>query len=104
MALDIVVIRDDGDLDGGVIQDPLLSALPAALARGAKELNDASDTETVQIEAKHTPQAVIGKLVAVDDTNYGEVWVGRIVVVSHGQAGGAPHTMLTLRRKSWQTL
>lgn len=103
MAIDIIVVRGDGDKDGGVIQDALLSSLPAALQRGIKELNDAADTETVSVDAGFTPEAVVGALVAVDDSNYGERWIGRVVDVSHGKADGAPSTLLSLRRAVWQT-
>lgn len=103
MAIDIIVIRDEGDQDGGVIQEPLLSTLSAAIERGAKELNDATDTETVDITTAHNPALTIGKLVAVDDYNYGKVWVGRIVEVNHGQSGLEPETLIAVRRKAWQT-
>lgn len=103
MPIDIIVVRGDGDKDGGVIQDPLLSTLPAAIQRGVKELNDADDTETVEVDAAYTPEADTGLLLAVDDSNYGQVWVGRIMDVSHGVNGGAPRTLMSVRRKVWQT-
>lgn len=103
MAIDIVVLRGEGDKEGEVIQNPLISSLPAALARGAMELSEADDTETVTLDVMYTPAAAIGHIVAVDDSNYGQVWAGIVVEVGHGKGNAAPRTLLTVRRQVWQT-
>lgn len=103
MAVDIIVVRDAGDKDGGSIQDPLLASVVAALARGFQEIEDAEDTESVSIECLLNQDITIGKLIAVVDGNYGQTWVGRATAVNHGQSSGMPITYITLRRKTWQT-
>lgn len=103
MAVDIIVVRDAGDKDGGSIQDPLLASTLAALARGFKEIEDAEDTESVSIECLLNQNIQYGSIVAVVDSNYGQTWAGRVVSVNHGQSKGMPQTYLTVRRKTWQT-
>lgn len=47
MAIDIVVIRDSGDIEGEPIVDPLIGSIPCALQRGRNVLDGATRLVTV---------------------------------------------------------
>lgn len=104
MSIDVFVQRGDGLSRGEDIVDPLIGTIPAALARGKQELDENSELfETVDLDLPFTPYVADGKLIQIEDVEYGRVWIGKITNVSHNFSEGVTDldqtTRITVRRR-----
>lgn len=99
--IDIVAQRGDGDRPGNDIVEPLLSDLPAALARGKQELDDGELADQINLTIKLI-DVRLGEMDAVADSEIG-VWHGKVTAVRHefsiDESGNSTvETRLTIRR------
>lgn len=95
---DIIVIRGAGSHPGRDIQEPLLSTVAAALARGQAELDDGGPHDTVSLSCRYLPAARPGLLVEVRDVSRGWYWRAKIISVSHRLGLAKAETTLQLWR------
>ena len=98
--VDLVVVRGDGDRDGGEIFDPLLSATEVAIARGTQEINAATPVNTVTLQTVYRAGVRQGQLVEVLDAMQGETWRGIIMGIHHVVEGPAVYTQLEIEKEA----
>ena len=96
--IDIVVQRGLGDKPGPDIVDPLLSTIPAALARGTHEINASTSVDVVTLRTVYRPNVSTGGFCEVHDALQGVSWRGRIVGLTTNIAGTQVWTQLNLER------
>lgn len=95
---DIIVIRGDGDIDGGDIIDPLLTALEPALARGRQEIESHASARKVSLKTVFRAGVRKGQLVEVADSLQGPVWRGVIMGITHTVEGAQTYSTLDVER------
>lgn len=96
--IDVIVQRGAGNRPGQDIFEPLLSSVPAAVARGRSEIDVHSDLQTVSLSIVYRSGLEKGQLVEVHDDFTGEVWRGKIVGVQHTVVEDEISTELTILR------
>ena len=100
MAIDIIVQRPPGNRQGPDIIDPLLSTIPAAVARGRAEINANSGLQEVEMEVRFRSGLRLGQLVEVQDSLLNRTWRGKITGIRHVSTGGTVTTQLTVLKPS----
>lgn len=96
--IDIIVIRNQGDVDGGEITSPLLSAVEPALARGRQEIERNARSRRVTLRTVFRTGVRKGQIVEVADTLQGPVWRGVIMGISHVVEEVVTYTILDIER------
>lgn len=96
--IDILVVRGDGLRQGEDIEDPLLSSIEVALARGRNEIDANSGLQEVVVEATIKPSSLPGELAEVHDALMGRSWRGKVSGVHHRYARNSATTTFTLER------
>lgn len=98
----LCVIRGLGDKPGEDIIDGLISTDAVALARGASELDThATIMQGVDIDIVFRTGVQLGMVAEVHDLLNGDIWIGKIVGISHASNGGDNPSLvssLTLNR------
>ncbi|MBF0370987.1 MAG: hypothetical protein HQL52_16180 [Magnetococcales bacterium] len=79
--------REQGDLPGEEISDPLLSDYQALYARSEMELNAGEGLQTLEILALYRSSLEPGQLAEVHDAKYGRTFRGQIQSVQHETDG-----------------
>lgn len=98
MTIDIFVVRGAGDKRGPDIQDPMLTELAVAMARGRVEIDRATPSRSVQISANFKPGRKTGQLIEVADALQGKVWRGKITSLDNAIEGTKLVSRLTVER------
>lgn len=98
MSVDLIVVRGEGDRDGGEILDPLMATTAVALARGAQEVNASTPVNNVTLRTTFRPGVRLGQTVEVLDEMQGETWRGIIMGVSNVVEGPVVYTQLDIER------
>jgi len=96
--VDIIVQRGDGDRPGDDIQEPLLSDLGAALARGRAEIDRATLHDERTMACNYQATVGNGELVQSHDSGQAETWRGKIIGITHELRGPAVTTTLRVWR------
>ncbi len=96
--IDIIVQRGLGDRPGSDTSDPLLSTVPAAVARGTYEIDAATSVYLVSQRSEYRTGVVQGQLVEVHDALQGISWRGRVVGITHASRGATLWTDLEIER------
>lgn len=99
--IDLIVVRGDGDRDGGEIFDPLLSSTEVAIARGTQQINASTPVNTVTLQSIFRTGVRVGQLVEVLDAMQGETWRGIVMGLSHVVEGPTIYTQLEIEREAW---
>lgn len=96
--IDIIVIRDNGLVQGDDIVNPLISTLAAALARGEHELNETA-TGKIEKTLEIPYQAGIepGQFVHVQDDFLLEDYAGKVENVDIDVRNSPPQAFIQLR-------
>ena len=99
MSVDIFVIRGDGTKRGDDIVDPLIGSIPVAIVRGRNELDErASAMQQVEAATVYRTGVRLGQSARFADMQTGEVWVGKVVGISHTVEGVELTTSLQIKR------
>lgn len=96
--IDIIVIRNQGQTDGGEVTSPLLCAIEPALARGRQEIEKNATVRQVRLRTVFRPGVRKGQIVEVADILQGPVWRGTIMGLSHVIEGATSYTVLDIER------
>lgn len=96
--IDIIVQRGLGDKPGPDISDPLLSTVPAAIARGTYEIDSAISVYIVSQRSGFRVGVKLGELVEIHDALQGISWRGRIVGITHASRGATLWTDIDIER------
>ena len=96
--IDIVVIREPGDVDGGEISSPLLCDVNAARARGWQEIEAHAKARKVTERTVFRPGVRKGQVVEVLDALQGPAYRGVIMGLSHVVEGVTVYTVLDIER------
>lgn len=96
--IDLIVIRGQGDVDGGEISDPLLCSVEPALARGRQEIEKRARARRVRLRTVYRAGVLKGQIAEVHDSLQGVVWAGPIMGVSHVVEGVETYTVLDIER------
>lgn len=96
--VDIVVIRGEGDKDGGLIESPLINTVEVALVCGRNAVDSNSKSRTVTVLAIHRPGMRLGNIVEIHDSLVGEVWRGKVIGISVSQPADIPILELKVQR------
>jgi hypothetical protein len=100
MSVDVVVVRYDGDRDGGELFDPLLASIDAAVARGTQEINASTPINTVTLQTVFRTGVRRGQLVEVLDAMQGVTWRGIVMGINHVVEGPSVYTQLDIEREA----
>ena len=98
MSVDIIVQRGEGDRQGPDIVDPLITTIPAAIARGTYEINKSTSVDAVVLRTSYRSNVKRGGLVEVHDALQGKTWRGRIVDIAHNIQRTQVWTQLSIER------
>jgi hypothetical protein len=99
MAVDLFVVRGAGDKRGADIVDPLMSAIPVAIARGRNELDEqASAMQPASGQTLYRIGVRLGQLAAFAGADTEPDWRGCVKGISHRVGGGKIITTLTVKR------
>lgn len=98
MTIDVIAFREDGDLEGPEVFEPLLATVGAALARGAQEINASTPVTPVTVEVTYRIGLRRGQLIEVNDSLLGISWRAQIMDLSHVVSGPVRYTKLELER------
>ncbi len=96
--VDIIVQRGAADRPGDDIQEPLLSDLGAALARGTAELDRATLHDERTLACNYQATADNGELLQSHDSGQAETWRGKIIGITHELRGAEVTTTLRVWR------
>jgi hypothetical protein len=96
--IDIIVIREPGDVDGGEITSPLLCDVNAARARGWQEIEAHAKAIRMQLTTVFRPNVRKGQIVEVADSLQGPTWRGVIMGISHVVEGPRTYSVLDVER------
>jgi hypothetical protein len=96
--IDIVVIRGEGNIDGGEVVSPLLSEIKAALDRGRQEIEKHTTVRKVSLKTVFRPGVMKGQIVEVADSLQGPIWRGVIMGLSHVAEEGTVFSVLSIER------
>jgi hypothetical protein len=92
------VQRDGGGRPGPDISDPLLSTLPAILARGRVELDGYEDLQEYTMDVRYRAGVEIGQLVKIVDDSSSDGWIGLVKGLSYTRGRTGVDLRLTLLR------
>lgn len=98
MSIDIVVQRGLGDRQGPDIAEPLITTIPAAIARGTYEINASTSVDVVSLRTSYRASVELGHLVEVHDALQGKTWRGKVVDISHNIQRTQVWTQLSIER------
>lgn len=99
MPIAVVVRRGSGTRPGEDIYDPLITALPVALARGRNELDEqSSGLQPVDLNIPFRIGLRMGQVVKVIDTLFGTIWYGKIESLRHAKTIDGMITTVRLKR------
>ena len=78
--------------------DPLLTTVPAAMARGTYEINSRTSVDVIQLRASYRSGVEVGDLIEVHDALQGKTWRGRVTDLAHNIQRTQLWTQLTVER------
>jgi hypothetical protein len=96
--IDIVVIRDPGDVSGEDVVSPLISSLEVALSRGRQEIEKHAQAKSVSLKVVWRPGVRKGQIVEVSDPIQGPVWRGVVLGLSHVVDGPEVYSVLDVEQ------
>ena len=99
--MDILVIRNGGDIQGPDILEPLLADTAAGVARGRIAIDAASARAEETLDVYMRPGIQLGDLIEVHDALYGESWRGKVSGITHSlslPSDSIPTTTLRIER------
>jgi len=100
VSLDLIVVRDLGDRDGGEVFDPLLTTVAVALGKGAQLINSYTPVNVVTLKTVFRSGVRKGQLCEVMDAMQGITWRGIIMGVNHVIEGPSTYTQLEIERQA----
>lgn len=96
--IDLIVVRGQADVTGPDVEDPLVTTVPVALARGRNELDSNSRLQPIRLTCFYRAGFRHGQIVRVMDALQGETWVGKITGLNHYVEDFTPLTELSVER------
>lgn len=96
--IDIIVMREPGDLQGEDIVNPLITSELCAVARGTTEINRNTLSSLVDMHTVYRTGVMPGQTAETYDAIYGETWRGKVVGVSHTYTKFSKTTKLSLHK------
>lgn len=96
--IDIIVVRGEGDVDGGIIENPLTSDIRVALQLGQYLIDKSAKGREVDLSVVYKQGYSVGQLVLVLDSLNSERWVGRLTSLQYSVQDGMP----SLRASVWK--
>lgn len=96
--ISLTVIRDDGDIPGEDITDPLITNEAMAIQRGRNEIDASAKITPVDIDAIHRTGLETGQTVQVLDALQGATWLGKITSIDIAVEAPSITTTISVER------